>query len=147
MSVFNLFVPYNLWARHATLKGPVAYALILNPKSVDLTGFADADWTGSADRSSTTGNLMQLGGATIYWKNITQKCIVLSSTEAEYVSLALLAWESTCMRGLLCEVDAEQSKSTKMYEENAGLEDWASDIGHFAITNTLILSFNTYEIF
>lgn len=96
------------------LKGPVDYALILNLKNGELTVFASADWARSVGRVSIAGDLVQLGRATVYWKNINQKCITLSSTESKYGRLSSLPWEATGMRGVLCEMNAEQSEHKKI---------------------------------
>ncbi|CAB1101212.1 unnamed protein product [Ectocarpus sp. CCAP 1310/34] len=51
--------------------------------------FADADYTSkAADRRSVSGGLLMCVGGCISWFSRTQKCVTLSTTEAEYVSLA-----------------------------------------------------------
>ena len=51
--------------------------------------FADADYaTMTADMRSVSGGLMMCGGACVSWFSTTQKCVTLSTTEAEYVALA-----------------------------------------------------------
>ncbi|CAB1106667.1 unnamed protein product [Ectocarpus sp. CCAP 1310/34] len=51
--------------------------------------FADADYARkAADRRSVSEGLVMWGGGCISWLSRTQKCVTLSTTEAEYVSLA-----------------------------------------------------------
>ena len=51
--------------------------------------FADADYASkAADRRSVSGGLLMSGGACVSWFSKTQKCGILSATEAEYVALA-----------------------------------------------------------
>ncbi|CAB1100747.1 unnamed protein product [Ectocarpus sp. CCAP 1310/34] len=51
--------------------------------------FVDADYASkAADRRSVSGGLVMCGGGCISWFSRTQKCVTLSTTEAEYVSLA-----------------------------------------------------------
>ncbi|CAB1097724.1 unnamed protein product [Ectocarpus sp. CCAP 1310/34] len=51
--------------------------------------FADEDSASkAADRRSVSGGLVMCGGGCIPWFSRTQKCVTLSTTEAEYVSLA-----------------------------------------------------------
>ena len=51
--------------------------------------FADADYASkAADRRSVSGGLVMCGGACVSWFSRTQKCVTLSTTEAEYVALA-----------------------------------------------------------
>lgn len=55
-----------------------------------LVVWADADWAGCVDdRKSTTGHLMQLHGCTVSWLSKKQTTVALSSTEAEYMALAM----------------------------------------------------------
>ncbi|CAB1109720.1 unnamed protein product [Ectocarpus sp. CCAP 1310/34] len=50
---------------------------------------ADADYASkAADRRSVSGGLVMCGGGCIPWFSRTQKCVTLSTTEAEYVSFA-----------------------------------------------------------
>ena len=51
--------------------------------------YADADYASkAADRRLVSGGLVMCGGACVSWFYRTQKCITLSTTEAEYVALA-----------------------------------------------------------
>ena len=51
--------------------------------------FADADYAGkAADRGSVSGGLVMCGGACVSWFSRTQKCVILSTTKAEYVAIA-----------------------------------------------------------
>ena len=50
--------------------------------------FADADYACKAtDRRSVSGGLIMCGGASVCWFSRTQKCVTLSTSEAEYVAL------------------------------------------------------------
>jgi hypothetical protein len=71
------------------LLGTSKYALIYNGKSDGgLIGFADSDWASDPiTRKSTTGYLVKLANGVFCWNSQAQKSIVLSSTEAEYMSL------------------------------------------------------------
>ena len=56
---------------------------------LNLHVFADADYASkAADRRSVSGGLVMCGGACVSWFSRTQKCVTLSTTEAEYVALA-----------------------------------------------------------
>ena len=51
--------------------------------------FADADYASkAADRRSVSGGLVMCRVACVSWFSRTQKCVTLSTTEAEYVALA-----------------------------------------------------------
>ncbi|CAM9497748.1 unnamed protein product [Laminaria digitata] len=53
--------------------------------------FADADYASKAtDRRSVSGGLIMYGGACVFWYSRTQKCVTLSTSEAEYVAMATM---------------------------------------------------------
>ena len=53
-----------------------------------LEVFADADYASKAtDRISVPGGAIMCGGACVCWFSRTQKCVTLSTSEAEYVAL------------------------------------------------------------
>jgi hypothetical protein len=47
------------------LKGTKEYELILCPTNNILPGHADADWAGGTDRTSVSGHVITIGGATV----------------------------------------------------------------------------------
>ena len=52
-----------------------------------LKVFADADYASKAtDRRSVSGGAIMCGGACVCWFSRTQKCVTLSTSEAEYVA-------------------------------------------------------------
>ncbi|GJV28644.1 hypothetical protein Tco_1385092 [Tanacetum coccineum] len=54
---------------------------------MSLTAYADADHAGCQDtRRSTSGSAQFLGDKLVNWSSKKQKCIVISSTEAEYIA-------------------------------------------------------------
>ena len=53
-----------------------------------LKGFVDADLGGDVDSSKSTSEyIYTIGGTAVSWMFILQKCVSLSSTEAEYVEI------------------------------------------------------------
>ena len=55
---------------------------------ISLEVLADADYASKAtDRRSVSGGLILCGGASVCWFSRTQKCVNLSTSEAEYVAL------------------------------------------------------------
>jgi hypothetical protein len=52
-----------------------------------LEGYIDADMTGDLDgRKSTSGFLFTFAEGAISWQSKLQKCVPLSTTEAEYIA-------------------------------------------------------------
>ena len=55
---------------------------------ISLEVFADADYASKAtDGRSESGGSIMCGGAGVCWFSRTQKCVTLSTSEAEYVAL------------------------------------------------------------
>ena len=70
-----------------------------------LHAAVDADWGGDpVTRRSTTGFLIAINGAPIYWRSKRQTLVTLSSGEAEYVALSTCARELSWLRKLFFEV-------------------------------------------
>ena len=56
--------------------------------SISLEDFADADYASrGTDRRSVSGGAIMCAGACVCWFSRTQKCVTLSTSEAEYVAL------------------------------------------------------------
>ncbi|XP_053964328.1 uncharacterized protein LOC128867249 [Anastrepha ludens] len=86
------------------LAGSAHRGLVFRKTNDPLIGYADADWGGcTVDRRSYTGYVFLISGAAITWKSQKQRTVALSSTEAEYISLAEAAKEAIYLRSLLTE--------------------------------------------
>uniref|UniRef100_A0A3Q7GJ91 Reverse transcriptase Ty1/copia-type domain-containing protein n=1 Tax=Solanum lycopersicum TaxID=4081 RepID=A0A3Q7GJ91_SOLLC len=71
------------------LRGISSTSLCFGKGKVTRQGFVDADLGGDVDSSkSTSGYIYTIGGTTVTWMSRLQKCVVLSSTEVEYVAIA-----------------------------------------------------------
>ena len=66
---------------------------------LSLQAFADADYaTQATDRGAVSGGLVMCGGACGSWFSRAQKCVTLSTREAEYVALADIVKEVLFLR-------------------------------------------------
>ncbi|CAB1120041.1 unnamed protein product [Ectocarpus sp. CCAP 1310/34] len=64
-----------------------------------LQGYADANFVSkAADRRSVSGGIVTCGGGAVSWFSRTQKCVTLSTTEAEYVALGDVVKEILFLR-------------------------------------------------
>ncbi|XP_075162979.1 uncharacterized protein LOC142235602 [Haematobia irritans] len=100
------------------LTGSKNLKLCLNCSNFNLVGFADADFAGEiSGRKSTSGYVFQLGGATISYSSRKQKIVTLSSTEAEFVSLADAAQELIWLRMLFQDIKIDV-KDISIKEDN-----------------------------
>ena len=70
------------------LKGTVDYGLEYDAnQEINLHSYVDSEWEGSAtDMKRTSGCCFSLGSGMISWFNKKQSCVVLSTTEVDYVA-------------------------------------------------------------
>ena len=86
----------------AYIKGTSGYGITFQRGLMDMLlmqVFADADYASEAtDGRSVPGGLIMCGGACVQWFSSTQKCVTLSTTEAEYVIMAETMKEVLCLQ-------------------------------------------------
>ena len=89
---------------------------------LQLEIFADADYASKAtDRRSVSGGLVMSGGAAVSWLSRTQKCVTLSTTEAEYVAMADAVKEAMFLRHVWCfALPSRAVPCMNVYEDNQG---------------------------
>ncbi|GAA0156234.1 hypothetical protein LIER_38241 [Lithospermum erythrorhizon] len=64
-----------------------------------LEGFTDSDMAGDVDtKKSTSGYLFTFVGGAISWKSKLQRCVALSTTEAEYIAITEGCKELLCLK-------------------------------------------------
>jgi hypothetical protein len=106
------------------LKGTSADGIGFNAASeygLDLIGFADSDWAGDSDtRRSTGGYVFVLAGGAVSWSSKLQRVVALSSSEAEFISIADAVAEAKYLRALLSELGCPQQGPTTIFEDNQG---------------------------
>lgn len=95
------------------------------PKYPELRAYVDSDWAGDKTRKSRTGFVIFLNGSPVIWSSKLQKCVALSSTEAEYVAVTAAARYVIWTRQLLEELGFEQQAATSVCEDNKGCIDIA----------------------
>ena len=85
---------------------------------LSLLVYADADHARKeADRRSISGVAVMLGGAAVYATSRTQRCVPLSTTEAEYVAVAEGAKEGLFVTSVLSFMQPRKNKvSSNVYE-------------------------------
>ena len=78
-----------------------------------LEGYTDADMAGDTDsRKSTSGFLMTFAGGAVSWQSKLQKCVALSTTEAEYIAVTEACKETLWMKKFLQELGLKQEVYT-----------------------------------
>ena len=103
------------------LKGTQSHVLLVRPMSLELVGYADANWGNDVvDRKLTTGALLQLGGCAIVWKTHKQNMVALSTSEAECFAASDAVKQFLWVRHLLKELGLGQVEPTILHQDNQG---------------------------
>lgn len=103
------------------LKGTSHWGLNFQADDLDLHGYADASYADDIDsRKSTSGFLFMLGSTIVDWMSRAQRCVALSTAEAEYICLAEAAKETSFLRQLLSSIGIAVQSRITIYEDNQG---------------------------
>ena len=87
------------------LRGTYNTTLCYGNDKVVMQCFVDADLSGDVDSSkSTSGYIYTIDGTAVSWMSKLQKCVALSSTEAEYVAITEAGKEMIWMTDYLEEL-------------------------------------------
>ena len=74
-------------------------------KEINLEGYVDSDWAGSAiERNSTSGCFFSMGSSVISWFGRKHPCVELSTAEVEYVAACSANCEVVWLRKLLSDL-------------------------------------------
>jgi hypothetical protein len=110
------------------LRGTTDRGIVFHGTSSSLLdGFCDASYADNREsRRSTGGWYFRYYGGPVSWKSFVQRCVALSTCEAEYVALASATREAVWLRRLLRELGVDQS-SVVIHEDNQGAIALASN--------------------
>ena len=86
--------------------------------SLELIGYADADWGGDYSRKSTSGYVFTINGVPVSWASQLQKSVAMSSAEAEYCAGCSAALDAVYLRNLLHDLGEPQLKPTPLYQDS-----------------------------
>ena len=76
-----------------------------------LVGCTDADMVGDVDsKKFTSGYLITFSEGTKSWQSRLQKCVALSTTEAEYIAIIETSKELLWMKKFLQELGLQQER-------------------------------------
>ena len=74
-------------------------------KKINLEGYVDSNWAGSAiDRKSTLGCCFSMGSGVISWFHRKQSDVALSKIEAKYVAACSSSCEAVWLQKLLSDI-------------------------------------------
>ena len=102
------------------LNGTINHGLLYKQGGPErLVGYSDADWAGDlSDRKSTSGYIFMFNGGPVSWSSKKQKCVALSTAEAEYVALSAAVQECIWLRQLEAELSSTNDIPTLIFEDN-----------------------------
>ena len=93
------------------LKGTSKTCLCYGGADPVWEGYTDSDMAGDLDgRKSTTGFLYTFAGGAVSWQSRLQRCVALSTTEAEYIAIAEGGKEMLWLKRFLEELGFKQKE-------------------------------------
>ena len=93
------------------LQGTSSLKLCFGTEKPILCGYTDSDMAGDVDsRRSTSGYLVTFAGGAVSWQSRLQKCIALSTTEAEFIAATEACKELLWMKKFLNELGFTQKR-------------------------------------
>uniref|UniRef100_A0A2N9I3V5 CCHC-type domain-containing protein n=1 Tax=Fagus sylvatica TaxID=28930 RepID=A0A2N9I3V5_FAGSY len=88
-----------------------------------LEGYTDADMAGDLDgRKSTSGFLFTFAGGAVSWQSKLQKCVALSTTEAEYIAATEAGKEMLWMKRFLQDLGLKQDEYVVHCDSQSALD-------------------------
>jgi hypothetical protein len=89
--------------------------------SSTVSGYCDADFAGDVDtRRSTTGYVFLINGGAVSWSSKLQPTVAVSTTEAEYMSVASAIKEALWLRKLLQDLHVPVEGPVTMHSDSQG---------------------------
>lgn len=93
------------------LRGTSNFTLSFGSGKPVLVGYTDSDMAGDVDsRKSTSGYLLIFSGGAVSWQSRLQKCVALSTAEAEFIAATEACKEMLWMKQFLSELGFKQTK-------------------------------------
>ena len=103
-----------------------------------VEGYCDADWASQKHRHSISGYSFHLGNGAMSWSSKKQYIIVLSSTEAEYITQTHAAKEALWLQAFLWEIQGLCTGPLNINCDNQGAIALAKDNKFHARTKHLL---------
>jgi hypothetical protein len=105
------------------LRGSSKLCLCYGGSKPILEGFTDADMAGDLDfRKSTSGYLFTFAGGAVSWQSKLQKCVALSTTEAEYIAANEAGKEMVWLKRFIQELHVKQESYVVHCDSQSGID-------------------------
>ena len=93
------------------LRGTAGMRLCFGGNKPTLVGYSDSDLAGDIDsRKSTSGYLIKFAGGAVAWQSKLQRCVALSTTEAEFIAITEACKELLWVKKFLQELGFDHDK-------------------------------------
>lgn len=112
------------------VKGTIDFGLVYSHDSDNevLIGYSDSDLAGNVeDRKSTGGMVFYLNKSLITWTSQKQKCVALSSCEAEFMAATAAACQAVWLRKLLAQITEYDIGPVTLFIDNKSAIDLAKN--------------------
>ncbi|XP_063942912.1 secreted RxLR effector protein 161-like [Daucus carota subsp. sativus] len=110
------------------VKGTLEYGIVYKRGTGDylLAGYSDSDLAGSRDdRRSTGGVTFYLNESLVTWISQKQRCVALSTCEAEFMAVTAAACQDIWLKNLLTQISDEKIGPVVTYIDNISAIDLA----------------------
>lgn len=108
------------------VKGTIEYGLVYVKWTGNylLSGYSDSDLAGNVkDRKSTSGVVFYLNESLITWVSQKQRCVALSSCEAEFMAATAAACQGVWLSNLLSQITNQKLQPVVIYLDNKSAID------------------------
>lgn len=112
------------------VKGTTNFGLTYTKESKNnlLTGYSDSDLGGNVeDRKSTGGMAFYLNEGLVTWVSQKQRCVALSSCEAEFMAATAAACQAIWLKKLLSQITGKETGPVTIYIDNRSAIDLAKN--------------------
>ena len=124
------------------LKGTTKFRLCYGGADPILEGYTDSDMAGDLDgRKSTSGFIYTFAGGAVSWQSRLQRCIALSTTEAEYIAIAEAGKEMLWLKRFLQELGIKQT-DYKIHSDSQSALDLSKNSMYHARTKHIDIRYH-----
>lgn len=112
------------------IQGTLSYGLVYTKEGGNnvLTGYSDSDLAGNLDDWKSTGAMaFYLNESLVTWVSQKQRCVALSTCEAEFMAATSAACQGIWLRNVLMQVTGEQLGPVVIYIDNRSAIDLAKN--------------------
>lgn len=104
------------------LRGTSGLKLCFGGGESVLTGYTDSDMAGDIDTfRSTSGYLTTFAGGAVSWQSRLQKCVALSTTEAEFIAVTEACKELLYLKRFLKELGCSQKRYVLLCDSQSAI--------------------------